>query len=135
MKDSRQKILDKLAKSNKRSTSVKHNVSLQKVDDLTNAQDYISEAGYIAIERVLDLSAEMEEKLGFLAGLGDLAQESLQTTSEMENAIADLGIDMPEDIAYLKLRFTILKDLNIADSLNDHLQKMNVSLELFESII
>ena len=135
MKDSRQKILDKLAKSNKRSTSVKHNVSLQKVDDLTNAQDYISEAGYIAIERVLDLSAEMEEKLGFLAGLGELAQESLQTTSEMENAIADLGIDMPEDIAYLKLRFTILKDLNIADSLNDHLQKMNVSLELFESII
>ena len=36
MKDSRQRILDKLAKSNKPLTSVKHKVDLSKVDDLAS---------------------------------------------------------------------------------------------------
>lgn len=130
-----QKIFNKLAKSNKGLTSVKHKVALQQVDDLTFNEDYISEYGYVTLNQLLDLCAEMEEKLGFLAGLGDLAKESLETTIDMEKAIQDLGIDMPEDIANLKLRFTILKDLDMSEGVNDQLQKIKVSLELFEGIV
>jgi uncharacterized protein YgfB (UPF0149 family) len=129
-----QKILNKLAKTNKRSTSVKK-VNLAQVDDLTQNEQYISELAYTHLNNVFDLADQMEEQLGFLAGLGDLAQESMEDVYSLEEAIKDLGIDMPDDIAQLKLRFTILKDLKVSEDANEHLQRIKIGLELFRDIV
>lgn len=130
-----QKILNKLAKANKPLTSVKHKINLAQVDDLTQNEQYISELAYTHLNNVFDLADQMEEQLGFLAGLGDLAQESMEDVYSLEEAIQDLGIDMPEDIAELKLRFTILKDLKVSEDANEHLQRIKNGLELFKDIV
>ena len=63
-----QKILNKLAKSNKRSTSVKHKVDLSNITELEDHVEFIVSSMEDKAKYTLNLLSELEECLGTLQG-------------------------------------------------------------------
>ena len=101
MKDSRQRILDKLAKSNKPLTSVKHKVDLSKVDDLAsrlkviqddvNGAEQTIDEGYSYIKSAFETTRD---------AYGEL-MEIKSAYNNLEESIEALGIDLPQDVVDL----------------------------------
>tara|TARA_R110002074_G_scaffold240506_9_gene412267 strand:+ start:1484 stop:1882 length:399 start_codon:yes stop_codon:yes gene_type:complete len=94
-----QKIYNKLAKSNKRSASVKHKVDLSNITELEDHVEFIVSSMESEAKVGMDLLAQLEQTLGFLAGFVDLGKEDLAMAKELRMAVDDLGIETPESLS------------------------------------
>jgi len=123
MKDSRQRILDKLAKTNKRLTSVKHKVDLSNITELDDHMDMVHGIVDENMEQAIYHIEGLQQALGFLAGAVDLAKEDLGITLDMENAIADLGIETPQSLKDVMFRATAISEIgNAPEMWNDRIE-------------
>lgn len=111
MKDTKQRILDKLAKANKCSTSVKHKVDLSNITELEDHVDFISNELILHTERTLDAIDMIGESMGIIDGLLELSKEDLDIVLDMQNAISDLGIETPENLMTLEEKLSDLAQL------------------------
>ena len=98
MKDTRQIILDKLAKSNKRSTSVKRKVDLSNITELEDHVEFVLDIVESESSRSINLLNELGESMGALDGSMSLVKEDYEHALELMNAIEDLGIDTPDSL-------------------------------------
>jgi|9_EtaG_2_1085328.scaffolds.fasta_scaffold03076_3 hypothetical protein len=95
MKDSRQRVLDKLAKANKPSTSVK----LGAVQDLQEGLGYSDVAFNVALEWNDELSNEIYEKVSLGYASLELGIEKLEPAiAEINQFMDDLGVDPLESV-------------------------------------
>ncbi len=106
-----QNIYNKLAKTNKRSTSVKHKVDLSNITELEDHVEFIVSSVEDLGKNSIDLVNQLEENLGSIAGFGDLASEDLAMANELKNAVDDLGIETPESLEDTIILCEIVKDL------------------------
>ena len=72
-----QKILNKLAKSNKRSTSVKHKVDLSNITELEDHVEFVLDIVESESSRSMNLLYELGESMGALDGAMSLVKEDL----------------------------------------------------------
>lgn len=94
-----QNIYNKLAKSNKRLTSVKHKVDLSNITELEDHVEFIVSSMEDKAKYTLNLLGELEECLGTLQGFVDLGKEDLAMANELKSAVDDLGIETPESLS------------------------------------
>lgn len=111
MKSSKQRVLDKLAKSNKRSTSVKHKVDLSNITELEDHVEFVLNTLIEQTDRVTDAIDMIGESMGNIDGLLGLAKDDLDIILDMQNAISDLGIDIPENLLKLENQLIDLVEL------------------------
>ncbi len=119
-----QNIFNKLAKANKRSTSVKHKVDLSMLNDIQAEAEDIFNNMQDAGNDAMDGIAKTEQSLGFLQGNIDRAKDLRQIKDEMLQQVLDLGIDVPQNLENLD---TFIEDILLFDdfeSQNDKLQSI-----------
>ncbi len=104
MKDSRQRILDKLAKTNKRSTSVKkRNVKLGVVDDIQDSYNELEIKNENWIDQWLDATAiidDLLEESQIIFEEGEMVQNQLD---ELVNSLNEVGLEPDKVISDLIL--------------------------------
>jgi|9_EtaG_2_1085328.scaffolds.fasta_scaffold03076_4 hypothetical protein len=93
-----QKIFNKLAKTNKPSTSVKHKVDLSNITELEDHVEFVLDIVESESSRSIDLLNELGESMGALDGAMSLVKEDYEHALELMNAIEDLGIDTPDSL-------------------------------------
>lgn len=125
MKDTRQRILDKLAKANKPSTSVEHKVDLSNITELEDHVEFIISSMESEAKLGMDQLSALEQTLGFLSGFVDLAKEDLAMANELKSAVDDLGIETPQSLLDTIQLLEIITDGYFDyESLNDERQKI-----------
>lgn len=125
-----QKIFNKLAKTNKRSTSVKHKVDLSNITELEDHVEFIVSSVEDLGKTSIDLVRQLEENLGSIAGFGDLATEDLSMANEIKSAVDDLGIETPESLKDTIILCEIVKDLGeYSNEIYEHLNKVKYFID------
>lgn len=106
-----QKIFNKLAKTNKRLTSVKHKVDLSNITELEDHVEFVLNTLIENTDKVTEGIDMIGESMGIIDGALDLAKDDLDIILDMQNAISDLGIDIPENLLKLENQLIDLVEL------------------------
>tara|TARA_R110001606_G_scaffold394060_1_gene564615 strand:+ start:185 stop:583 length:399 start_codon:yes stop_codon:yes gene_type:complete len=125
-----QKIFNKLAKTKKCLSSVKHKVDLSNITELDDHVEFIVSSVEDLGKTSIDLVRQLEENLGSIAGFGDLATEDLAMANELKSAVDDLGIETPESLEDTIILCEIVKDLGeYSNEIYEHLNKVKYFID------